>query len=62
MAAQPIKGLKGEAIPACYLLAKSLGSNSFLACNAVKILPVKEHTKAQKDEEKEGRDLSGSLA
>ena len=47
MTAQPVKGLGSEAIP---------------ACNAVKILPVKEPAKAQKDEEGEDRDFSGSLA
>ena len=32
------------------------------ACNAVKTLPIKEPVEAQKDEEGEGRDFSGSLA
>ena len=47
MTTQPIKGLGGEAIP---------------ACNSVKTLPMKEPAKAQKDEEGEGRKFSGSLA
>ena len=41
---------------------KGLGSNAFPACNAVKTLSIKEPAKAQKDEEGEGRDFSGSLA
>ena len=41
---------------------KVLGSNAIPACNAVKTLPIKEHAKAQKDKEGEGRDLSGALA
>ena len=47
MTAQPIKGLGSSAIP---------------ACNVVKTLPMKEPTNAQKDEEEEGRDFSGSFA
>ena len=47
MTAQPIKGLGNNAIPACH---------------TVKTLPIKEPIKAQKDEEGEGRDFSGSLA
>ena len=44
---QPITGLEDDIIP---------------ACNAVKILSIKEPAKAQKDEEGKGRDFSGSLA
>ena len=39
-----------------------LGSDAIPACNAVKTIPIKEHAEAQKDEEGEGRDFSGSLA
>ena len=44
---QPITGLGSDAIP---------------ASNAVKTLPIKEPAEAQKDEEGDGRDFSGSLA
>ena len=47
MTAQPIKGLGSEAIP---------------EFKAIKILPTKEPAKAQKDEEREERDFSGSSA
>ena len=47
MTAQQITGLGSDAIP---------------ACSAVKTLPIKEHAETQKDEEGEGRDLSGSIA
>ena len=39
-----------------------LGSDAIPACNAVKTLPIREPAKAQKNEDGEGRDLSGSLA
>ena len=39
-----------------------LGCEAIPACNAVKRLPIKEPAEAQKDEEVEGRDFSGSLA
>ena len=42
---QPVTGLGSDAIP---------------ACNAVKTLPIKEPAEAQKDEEGEGKDFSGS--
>ena len=44
---QPIKGLESDSIP---------------ACNAIKMLPIKEPANAQKDEALEGRDFSHSLA
>ena len=47
MTAQPITGLGSETIP---------------ASNALKTLPIKEPVEAQKVEEGEGRDFSGSLA
>ena len=47
MTAQPVTGL---------------GSNAIPACNAVKTLSIKEPTEAQKDEDGECRDFSGSLA
>ena len=47
MTAQPITGLGNNAIP---------------ACNAGKTCPLKEPAEAQKDEEGESRDFSGSLA
>ena len=47
MATQPITDFGSDAIP---------------AYSAVKTLPTKEPAEAQKDEEGEGRDLSGSLA
>ena len=43
-------------------LIKGLGDDTNPACNAVKALPIKEPAEAQKDEEGEGRDFSGSLA
>ena len=43
-------------------LIKGLGSDAIPACNAVKRVPIKEPAKAQKDEEGEDRDFSGSLA
>ena len=39
-----------------------LGSGTIPASNAVKALPIKEPAEAQKDEEREGRNFSGSLA
>ena len=55
--------LRREAIQACYVPANySLGSNAITACNGVKTLPIKEPAEAQKDEEGEGRDFSGSIA
>ena len=42
--------------------SKALGSDAIPVCNAVKILPIIEPVEAQKDEEEEGRDFSGSLA
>ena len=47
MTLEPIKGLGNAATP---------------ACNAVNTPPVNEPATAQKDEEVEGRDFSGSLA
>ena len=38
-----------------------LGSNAIPACNAVKTLPIKKPVEAQKDEEGEFREFSGSL-
>ena len=39
----------------------SLGIDAIPAYNAVKSPPIKEPTEAQKEEEGEGRDFSGSL-
>ena len=63
MLTQQISGLASEAIPACYVpYITGLRSDAIPACNAVKTLPIKEPAEAQKDEEVEGRDFSGSLA
>ena len=61
--AQPITGLGSKAIPhAMCQLITGLGSDSMPACNAVKILPIKEPAETQKDEEREDGHLSASLA
>ena len=39
-----------------------LGSDAIPASNAVKTLPINEPAETQKDEEREGRNFSGSLA
>ena len=58
MTAQPIKGLGTDTVPTFYVLdIKGSGSDATPACNAVKIPPINEPAKVQKDEEGEWRDL-----
>ena len=62
MTAQPVLGLGSKAIQVCYALANQrLGNDIIQAYNTVRTLPIKEPAKTQKDEEREGTDLSGSL-
>ena len=63
MTAQPITGLGSELSQhAMHLSINGLRDNIIPAYDAVKTLLIKEPAKAQRDEEGEGRDSSGSLS
>ena len=63
MTVQAIAGFGSEAIPASYALTNQrLGKQCYPSMQFSQKLSIKEHAKAQKDDEGEGGDFSGSLA